>query len=35
MTELVVCKIPWEFDASVPVMWQPRNPSFGPTNSRK
>jgi hypothetical protein len=29
VTELVVRKIPWEFDASVPFMWQPNNPSFG------
>ncbi len=29
MTDLVVRKIPWEFDASVPFMWQPRNPGFG------
>ena len=29
MTDLVIRKIPWEFDASVPFMWQPRNPSFG------
>jgi predicted metal-dependent hydrolase len=29
MTDLVVRKIPWEFDASVPFMWQPANPRFG------
>jgi predicted metal-dependent hydrolase len=29
MTDLVVRKIPWEFDASVPFMWQPANPEFG------
>ena len=29
MTKLVVRKIPWEFDASVPFMWQPANPNFG------
>ena len=29
MTELVVRKIPWEFDATVPFMWQPANPDFG------
>ena len=29
MTKLVVRKIPWEFDASVPFMWQPVNPNFG------
>lgn len=29
MTNLVVRKIPWEFDASVPFMWQPANPNFG------
>lgn len=29
MTNLVVRRIPWEFDASVPFMWQPANPSFG------
>ena len=29
MTDLVVRKIPWEFDATVPFMWQPANPSFG------
>ena len=29
MTELVVRKIRWEFDASVPFMWQPNNPNFG------
>ena len=29
MTDLVVRKIVWEFDDSVPFMWQPKNPSFG------
>ena len=29
MTNLVIRKIPWEFDASVPFMWQPDNPNFG------
>ena len=29
MTDLVVRKIPWEFDATVPFMWQPANPDFG------
>ena len=29
MTDLVVRKIPWEFDATVPFMWQPANPNFG------
>lgn len=29
MTDLVVRKIPWEFDSSVPFMWQPNNPNFG------
>jgi predicted metal-dependent hydrolase len=29
VTKLVVRKIPWEFDASVPFMWQPANPDFG------
>lgn len=29
MTGLVVRKIRWEFDESVPFMWQPSNPSFG------
>jgi predicted metal-dependent hydrolase len=29
MTDLVIRKIPWEFDASVPFMWQPVNPNFG------
>lgn len=28
MTELVVRKMPFEFDATVPFMWQPANPSF-------
>ena len=26
---LVVRKIPWEFDETVPFMWQPANPNFG------
>ena len=29
MTRLVVRKIPWDFDATVPFMWQPANPNFG------
>ena len=29
MTDLVVRKIAFEFDDSVPFMWQPKNPSFG------
>lgn len=29
MTDLIVRKIGWEFDATVPFMWQPANPSFG------
>jgi predicted metal-dependent hydrolase len=29
MTRLVVRKIPWDFDATVPFMWQPNNPNFG------
>lgn len=29
MTDLVVRKIPWDFDASVPFLWQPANPNFG------
>jgi predicted metal-dependent hydrolase len=29
VTSLVVRKIPWEFDASVPFLWQPANPNFG------
>ena len=29
MTNLVFRKIPWEFDASVPFMWQPANLNFG------
>jgi len=29
VTKLVVRKIPWAFDASVPFMWQPANPDFG------
>ena len=28
MTDLVVRKIGWEFDASVPFLWQPANPDF-------
>ncbi|MDP9166742.1 MAG: metal-dependent hydrolase [Actinomycetota bacterium] len=28
MTDLVVRKIPWEFDDTVPFMWQPTNPNF-------
>jgi predicted metal-dependent hydrolase len=28
MTDLVVRKIGWEFDASVPFLWQPANPNF-------
>jgi predicted metal-dependent hydrolase len=28
MTELVVRKIRWEFDDTVPFMWQPANPNF-------
>ena len=28
MTDLVVRKIPFEFDATVPFLWQPANPSF-------
>ena len=28
MTELVIRKIPFEFDATVPFMWQPANPGF-------
>ena len=28
MTDLVVRKIGWEFDASVPFLWQPTNPNF-------
>ena len=30
MTDLVVRKIAWEFDGSVPFLWQPANPSFEP-----
>jgi len=29
MTDLVVRKVPWEFDGTVPFMWQPANPNFG------
>jgi predicted metal-dependent hydrolase len=29
MTDLVIRKIPWEFDSSLPFMWQPTNPNFG------
>ena len=29
MTDLVVRKIAWEFDGSVPFQWQPANPNFG------
>ncbi len=29
MTSLVVRKIPWGFNATVPFMWQPANPNFG------
>jgi predicted metal-dependent hydrolase len=29
MTKLVVRKIPWDFDSTVPFMWQPANPNFG------
>lgn len=29
MTDVVVRKIAWEFDGSVPFMWQPANPNFG------
>lgn len=28
MTDLVVRKLGWEFDASVPFLWQPANPDF-------
>ena len=28
MTDLVIRKIGWEFDASVPFLWQPTNPNF-------
>ena len=28
MTDLVIRKIAWEFDATVPFMWQPKNPSY-------
>lgn len=29
MSELVVRKMPWNFDETVPFMWQPANPNFG------
>ncbi|QZA09646.1 metal-dependent hydrolase [Mycolicibacter heraklionensis] len=29
MTDLVVRKIRWDFDATVPFLWQPANPNFG------
>jgi Predicted metal-dependent hydrolase len=29
MTDLVVRKIRWEFDDTVPFLWQPANPNFG------
>ena len=29
MTNLVIRKIRWEFDAGVPFLWQPANPAFG------
>ncbi|OBK75625.1 metal-dependent hydrolase [Mycobacterium sp. 1164985.4] len=29
MTDLVIRKIGWEFDAGVPFKWQPANPNFG------
>jgi predicted metal-dependent hydrolase len=29
MTDLVVRKIQWDFDTTVPFMWQPANPDFG------
>jgi predicted metal-dependent hydrolase len=29
MTDLVIRKIPWDFDESVPFLWQPANPNFG------
>ena len=29
MTDLVIRKIPWEFDEHVPFLWQPENPNFG------
>ena len=28
MTELVIRKIPWEFDDTVPFLWQPAHPNF-------
>ncbi|SLD07294.1 putative metal-dependent hydrolase [Mycobacteroides abscessus subsp. bolletii] len=28
MTDLVIRKIPWEFDSGIPFMWQPNNPNF-------
>ena len=29
MTDLVIRRIPWQFDETVPFMWQPANPNFG------
>lgn len=29
MTDLVVRRIRWDFDATVPFLWQPANPNFG------
>ena len=29
MTDLVIRKIRWDFDATVPFLWQPANPNFG------
>jgi predicted metal-dependent hydrolase len=29
VSDLVIRKIPWEFDDSVPFMWQPAHPNFG------
>ena len=29
MTDLVVRKMPWTFDATVPFQWQPANPLIG------
>jgi hypothetical protein len=29
MTKFIIDKIPWDFDASVPFMWQPANPGLG------
>ena len=28
MTKLVIRKIPWEFDDTVPFLWQPAHPNF-------